>query len=156
FIKDKLFYYGLWQYSPTGLSSVPGSPIKSPTAAGYNTLSNLQAISQTNLGVLKQYLPPATTQSGTVSVNGAAVPVGLVNITSPTYTNIQTYIGSIDYNPSAQDNLRGRFVNEIHSGFDASVLAQLPSFFVARPTTAKLLSFTELHSFSPSLLNEFR
>jgi len=156
--RDKLFFYGLWQYNPTGTASSPGSnPIYAPTAAGYNTLSGMSGISQTNLGVLKQFLPaaPAADQAA-IKVNGTSIPVGTVPITAPSYLNIQTYLVSMDYNPSNNDQLRGRFVNEIHTGFDPSTLAPLPTFFVGRSTTSKLLSFSEIHNFTPTLLNEFR
>jgi hypothetical protein len=155
--KDKLFFYGLWQYNPTGNSSSPSSePVEAPTAAGYSLLSGMTGISQTNLGVLKQYLSPAPSPSGSVTVNGTSIPIGIVPITAPSYLNIQTYLVSMDYNPSSKDQIRGRFVNEIHTGFDPSTLAPLPVFFVSRDTTSKLLSFSEIHNFSPSLLNEFR
>ncbi|MCU1338002.1 MAG: Cna domain protein [Bryobacterales bacterium] len=156
--RDKLFFYGLWQYNPTGTASSPSSnPVYSPTAAGYATLSGMPGISQTNLGVLKQYLAPApTADQPAIKVNGTNIPIGTLPITAPSYLNIQTYLVSMDYNPSSKDQIRGRFVNEIHTGFDPSTLAPLPSFFVGRDTTSKLLSFSEIHNFSPTLLNEFR
>jgi len=156
--RDKLFFYGLWQYNPTGTASSPGAnPIYAPTAAGYNTLSGMTGISQTNLGVLKQYLTPAPAADQTpITVNGVSIPIGTVPITAPSYLNIQTYLVSIDYNPGRNDQLRGRFVNEIHTGFDPSTLAPIPAFFVGRDTTSKLVSFSEIHNFTPTLLNEFR
>ena len=156
--KDKLFFYGLWQYNPTGTASSPTSnPVYSPTAAGYSALSSMTGISQTNLGVLKQYLAPAPAADQTpITVNGTKIAIGTLPITAPSYLNIQTYLVSIDYNPSSNDQIRGRFVNEIHTGFDPSTLAPLPAFFVGRDTTSKLVSFSEIHNFSPTLLNEFR
>jgi len=155
--KDKLFFYGLWQYNPTGTASAPSdNPVKAPTAAGYSTLASIPGLSATNLGVLKQYLTPAPVADTSVMVSGNAIPIGIVPITAPSYLNIETYLVSLDYNPTTKDQLRGRFVNEIHTGFDPSTLAPLPAFFVGRDTTSKLLSFSELHTFSPTILNEFR
>jgi len=156
--KDKLFFYGLWQYNPTGSASAPSAnPIVAPTAAGYSALSAKTGLSQTNLGVLKQFLPAApTADQGSITVTGTSIPVGIVPITAPSFLNIQTYLVSMDYNPTTKDQMRGRFVNEIHTGFDESTLAPLPVFFVGRDTTSKLLSFSELHNFSPSVLNELR
>jgi hypothetical protein len=85
-----------------------------------------------------------------------SVPIGTLPITAPSYLNIETYLVSMDYDPSSKDQIRGRFVNEIHTGFDPSTLAPLPAFFVGRDTTSKLLSFSEIHTFTPNLLNEFR
>ena len=38
-IKNKLFYFADYEYSPLGQASVPGSPILAPTAAGYSTIA---------------------------------------------------------------------------------------------------------------------
>ena len=169
--KDKLFYYGLYQYNPTG--QAPGSPngaIFAPTAAGYATLASIPGVSATNLGVLKQYLAPAASSSTTTPVcPGLAaascssttagvfnIPIGVVPIVAPSYLNITTYLVSIDYNVGEKDQLRGRFINEAHTGFDPTTLPYLPAFFQSRTTTSKALSFSEFHNVSPTLLNEFR
>ena len=60
-IKNKLFYTGSYEYVPLGQASV-SSPVYSPTAAGYATLSGISTINQTNLGILKQYATPAPVQ----------------------------------------------------------------------------------------------
>ena len=56
-VKNKIFYFGNFEYEPLGRASIPGTPISAPTAAGYATLATLPGISQNNLNVLKQYLP---------------------------------------------------------------------------------------------------
>jgi len=155
--KDKLFFYGLYQYNPTGQATPPTSPVVAPTAAGFATLNSLPGISKTNLGVLNTYLPVAPTPSGdTVTVNGKVIPVGNVPISPPSFINIKTYLVSMDYNVSSKDTMRGRFISEGHIGFDSSTLPPLPVFYTARTTTSKLLSFSEFHNFSPTMLNEFR
>ena len=35
-IKNKLFYFGNFEYNPIGQSAVPGSPLLAPTSAGYS------------------------------------------------------------------------------------------------------------------------
>jgi len=155
-LRDKLFYYGLYQYNPTGQQGTPASPIVAPTAQGFSQLSAMPNLSQTNLGILKQYLPPAASSSNSVTVAGTEIPVGIVQVTQPSFTNIHTYLINLDYNPSSSDQIRGRFVNEKHSGFDTSTLPPLPAFFQGRNTSAKLVAFSEYHTFSPTLLNEFR
>jgi len=156
-VKDKLFYYGLYQYNPFGSASTPSSSIKAPTAAGYAQIAGIPGLSQTNLNILKQYLPAAGTASGdTTTVNGLVIPLGILPVTQPRYTNSTTYLISIDYNVSDKDRLRGRFQNELHRGFDSAALPALPAFFLGRPVTSKFLSLSEFHTFSPTLLNEFR
>ena len=169
--KNKLFYYGLYQYNPTGQAPASSQgAILSPTASGYAQLAAIPGVSATNLNVLKTYLPAAPSATTTTPVcpglPGSSctkttpgvfnVPIGIYPVTLPSYLNIHTYLVSIDYNLSASDQMRGRFINDSHTGFDPSTLPALPSFFQQRTTTSKLLAFSEFHTFTPALLNEFR
>jgi hypothetical protein len=153
--KNKLFYYGLYEYNPLGQASVPaGGATYAPTAEGYSILSSMSGLSATNLGVLKQYLPAAATQSKTTTVNGVAIPLGILPISAPNYTNTYSWLVSIDYNISDKDQLRGRYVdNKISS---INIAANLPVFFFPRPTTSHLGSISEFHNFRPNLTNEIR
>ena len=99
--KDKLFYFGSFEYSPYGYAFTPASPVKSPTAAGYSLLDGMKTagtISATNYDILKKYVPPAPTGTETTSVNGVDIPYGVVDVSGSNYTNFYTYLGSIDYN----------------------------------------------------------
>ncbi|HXS97430.1 MAG TPA: carboxypeptidase-like regulatory domain-containing protein [Candidatus Limnocylindrales bacterium] len=169
--KDKLFYYGLYQYNPTGQApaSAQGA-IYSPTAAGYSQLASIPGVSSTNLNVLKTYLPAAPSASKSTPVcpglSGASctsstpgafnIPIGVYPVTLPSYLNITDFLVSIDYNLSASDQIRGRYLDDRRSGFDTSTLPALPSFFQQRQTTSKLVAFSEFHTFAPSVVNEFR
>ncbi len=66
--KDKLFFFTSFEYNPTGLSPTSGSPIYAPTAAGYATLGGLPGVSQTNLGILKQYATAPAVTAGAPNV----------------------------------------------------------------------------------------
>jgi hypothetical protein len=154
-LKDKLFYYGLFEYNTRGNQGA-AAPLSSPTAAGYAALSSIAGLSRTNLDVLRKYLPPAPTANETLTVNGVSVPVGILPITKPSYTNQRNWVVSGDYNLSSNDRFRVRYVNNDQSGFDESVLPALPAFFDGRNTKSSILNFSEFHSFSPSLVNEFR
>ena len=59
-LRNKLFFFGALEYNPVGQAAVLGSPVCSPTAAGYSALSALAGISQTNLAILQKYVAPAT------------------------------------------------------------------------------------------------
>ncbi len=63
-LKNKLFFFGSAQYSPVGQASVPLSPVCSPTAAGYATLSALDTaglISHNNLTEFQRFVPTGPT-----------------------------------------------------------------------------------------------
>ncbi len=61
---------------------------------------------------------------------------------------------AIDYTMSDKDNLRGRFILNRSGAIDTA--ASLPQFFLTRPTTGMSPRFSEYHTFSPTLTNEFR
>ena len=168
---NKLFYYGLYQYNPTGQAPASSQgAIYAPTADGYAQLAAIPGVSQTNLSVLKTYLPAAPSASTTTPVcpglpgssctkttpGAFNIPIGVYPVTLPSYLNVNTYLVSIDYNLSTADQMRGRWIDDRHSGFDPTTLPALPSFFQQRTTSSKLLAFSEFHTFSPAWVNEFR
>ena len=108
-LKDKLFYFGNFEYNPVGQSAVPGTPIIAPTAAGVSLLNGIAGLNSTNLGVFEKYVPvaPANDQ-GSVTVSGISIPVGSISTISPSYTNSYNAIVALDYNVSEKDQLRGR------------------------------------------------
>jgi hypothetical protein len=153
-IKNKLFYFADYEYSPLGQASTPGSPILAPTQAGYQTIAGLPGISKTNLGVLQQYLSPAPTATDSIKVGGVAIPIGQVQVSGPSYVNKQNLVAAVDWNISDTDQLRGRYVYNKYTGIDIN--AQLPIFYTTVPDNRHLLSLSEFHNFSSTMINEFR
>jgi hypothetical protein len=152
--KNSLFYYGLFEYNPVGLQSTLSQAVWAPTAAGYQTLNGMPALSQTNLGILEKYLAPAPTAGDVMTVNGATIPIGVSPILAPSYSNAYNGVGSIDYTLSSQDQFRGRFLSNRLARIDTS--ANLPAFWTPTLTTSDLISLSEFHTFHPNLLNEVR
>lgn len=172
-IKNKLFFYSLYEYEPTGASASGGS-VFAPTAAGYTALSKISGINQTNLGILQKYLGTAPTASapgdtpngayptvgpGNLSLglqdpSAVSVPIGQIATQSPSYTNSERAVSSVDYTLSDKDNLRGRFILSRSGGLDTS---GYPSqFYVTLPSNAYVVTMSEYHNFTPNLVNEFR
>ncbi|MFL6351599.1 MAG: TonB-dependent receptor domain-containing protein [Bryobacteraceae bacterium] len=157
--KDKLFYYALFEYNPTGQAAVPSSPLLSPTAAGYAQLSAIPGISATNLGILQKYVAPAAAPSTTIQVGppgGATlnVPVGVLQVVAPNYQNAYYGVASIDYNISDRDQLRGRFLYNKVDTID--IAGTLPAFFNLQPSRLYMATLSEFHNFTPSVTNELR
>ncbi len=152
--KNKLFYFGNFEYNPLGQAAQPAQTVYSPTSAGITALSGLSGLSQTNLGMFKQFVPVAPTQSGTVTVLGKAVPIGPLSFASPNYFNSYNAVTSVDYYLSSKDQIRGRFLYNNSTGIDA--VANLPVFFSPNPTINKSFGISEFHNFSPTTENEFR
>jgi hypothetical protein len=161
--KNKLFYFGNFEYNPVGQSAVPGSPLEAPTSAGMSTLSSIAGISTTNLGWFQKWVPVApSNNAGSIKVTNPlipgstvyTIPIGALSFASPTYTNNYYAVVSIDYNISDKDQLRGRWIYNKTNGLDSS--ANLPAFFSASPNDNYLYSVSEFHSFTPTFQNEFR
>jgi hypothetical protein len=156
-IKNKLFYFGDFEYSPTGQASSPGA-ILAPTQQGFSTLSSLSGLSATNLSEFKKYVAPAATpiqdKSQYPVVNGVPVEVGFLNVVSPNYVNFTAAVVSLDYNISDKDQLRGRYAYNRQIFLD--IQAQLPVFFQVIPDLFHLATISEYHNFSPSVVNELR
>jgi nucleoside 2-deoxyribosyltransferase len=163
-LKNKLFFFGALEYNPVGQAAILGSPICSPTAAGYSSLSGMAGVSQTNLGILTKYLAPAPAQDttgtcgptgkGTEVVNGVTIPEGVLSFSGPNYTNNWAVLASLDYDISSKDQLRGRYVYNRTVGIDTN--ANLPAFYLNVPYKYHLVTINEYHTFNANTQNEFR
>jgi hypothetical protein len=173
--KNKLFYFVNYEYNPIG-STASGGLIFAPTAAGYSTLAGIPGINQTNLSIMKQYLGTAGAAASPAAVGGAypliynaneslgwtaaqtasavSIPIGQVSVAPPAFTNNENALVSIDDTVSDKDNLRVRFILNRSGTIDTN--ASLPVFFQTEPTNSYLTTFSEYHTFAPTLTNEFR
>src|SRR5258708_37463634 len=112
----------------------------------------MSGIKKINWGFLKKSHSPAPPATGTTAVNGVDIPIGIFPIQFPSYQNAYNWIASVDYNISARDQLRGRYLGNSASGIDPEVSPTLPAFAQNRTPTSKLVSLAEFHNFSPNLL----
>ena len=153
-LKNKLFYFGDYEYNPLGQASVPAGTVSAPTAAGLSALSGIPGISTTNLDIFKKYVPVASTADSSVSVGGVSIPIGPLTFASPNYFNSYNAVIAIDYNLSDKDQIRGRYLYNSSKGLDA--VANLPVFFEPLPNVNNSVSVSEFHSFSATMANELR
>jgi len=156
-LKDKLFYFGDFEYNPLGQAPPPPTAICAPTQAGLGLLNGMANLNKNNLGVFEKYVPVApspTSDCGTTSVNGSAIALGDITVSGPSYNNAKNAVVSVDYNLSTKDQLRGRYFYSNSTGIDFN--AELPVFWIPTPTTGNSGSFSEFHNFSPTTENELR
>lgn len=180
--RNKLFFFGDYEYNPIGQTSPPVSYF-APTAAGYTTLAALPGINQTNLAEFQKYLGTATSAanpaelpngspilvapgpgsneslktgvfSPTSTVAPIAIPVGRISAQPPNFINNEYGVASVDYNISEKDSMRGRFILNRTGLVDYSGFPSV--FYGSLPVNAYLATFSEYHTFTPTLLNEFR
>jgi len=166
-VPNKLFFFFLYDFSPTGQAAVPNQ-LCAPTAAGYATLATLPGLSATNLAQLKANVPAAPAQDsltdptcptatpGFISVNSLApnIPIGTVGVNSPNFINNKSLVTSVDFDITSKDKLRGRYLWNKNESID--VAASLPQFFLPVPVVNHLFTMSEFHTFSPTVQNELR
>ena len=151
-IKDKLFWFGAYQYQTTGTA---GSTIEFtvPTAAGFNILQGV-ATSPFNFNILKTHVPPAGTQTGTTTAFGRTIPTGDLAVQVPSFSNEHQWQANVDYNMSDNDRMNGRVLwDRTRSPDTGSPGSEFTGSFVL---DNRLYAFTENHNFSSTLINEFR
>src|SRR5260370_16365942 len=170
-IKNKLFFFANLEYNPVGQAFVP-SAVCTPTAAGFATLQSLVApdgLSLTNLAQFQKYATPAPVANGTClsvpdkhhifitnasGLNPTPVEVGATPIAGGAYTNNWAGVVSMDYNLSAKDQIRGRYIYNRAAGIDNNPIC--PIFYENTPNHHHLIQVNDYHAFSPSLSNELR
>ena len=151
-LRNKLFFFGLYEYNPVGASATPAS-IFAPTAQGLAQLAARPGVTSANLGIFKQYVPLATTADPALSKD-VGYEAGPLGFTSPNYQNNQATVESFDYNISDRDQLRGRYIYNRLAQIDTA--ASLPAFYTFNNNTYHVATLSEYHTFTPSLNNEFR
>ena len=155
-IRNKWFIFGGFEYNPIGQASSSASTFYAPTAAGYTALATAPGVSKTNLGVVQQYAvaTAATPGAPNVTVGNVTVPTGAISAIGPNFSNAYNAVISSDYDFSGKDQLRGRYVENHYAGL--STAADLPVFYTPTPNVSYLATGAWYHTFSPTLVNEFR
>ncbi|MBL8228554.1 MAG: TonB-dependent receptor [Bryobacterales bacterium] len=155
-LKNKLFYFGSYEYVALGQASVNTAAIFVPTAEGIRLLDNLSGIRKTNLDIFKREVPVAASASAgqTTTVRGTQIPLGILSVSAPSFRNDYNAVASGDYNISDRDQLRMRYLSTRIDLVDTT--ANLPQFFQPRPIRNHVASLTHFHTFTPSVTNELR
>jgi hypothetical protein len=175
-LRNKLFFFADLEYNPIGEATVASTPVCTPTAPGFTVADCIAGLSANNLAIFQKYATAAPAQEiapmgkntcgndqepvaggglgSNELINGVDVPVGIPPISGPSYTNNWAVVGSIDYDISTNDQLRGRYIYNRSVGIDTS--AALPAFYLGTPVKNHLVAINEYHTFSPTVQNEFR
>jgi hypothetical protein len=167
--KDKIFFFTNQEYNPIhqNLASVF---ICAPTALGYTQLvANNPGISQANLNALKAAegtapvaapadnsgnCPGFTGGDPRIPKNPPVAELGEVDFAPNVFNRTYTTANSLDINISEKDQVRVRYIYQKNDATDFA--ANIPSFYTTIPTRNHVLTFSEYHTFTPTLTNEFR
>ncbi len=160
--RDKLFFFTSYERIQTG-SAIPPGGIIAPTAAGIAIINATPGLSANNKAAFFQFMPVAATanaQSAScvgpdcITVGGVALPLGTVSFPAPNFFKQNHAVINLDYNQSTATQHHFRFT--MTNGADIDNSANLPAFFVPLPSKQRLFSYTMIHNFSASLIDENR
>ena len=162
-IKNKLFYFGNFEYNPIGQAPPAVSVVFAPTSAGYSMLAGIPGVSRNNLQILQKYLPAAQAASTTTPVGqnpnvsgskNVEIPIGPLSIAGASYSNQSNVVAGGDWAISNTDQFRLRYVYNKLDGVDTA--ASLPAFWGTIPDYRHVVSVSEFHNFGASATNEIR
>jgi hypothetical protein len=166
-IREKLFFFGAYQYATEGQASTPGNVSFVPTANGVATLNSLattsgSGVSQVAVNALTSVLRPAAvadpSQNVTVVNNatGALVPieVGALTPAAPNFFTQHDFQTNGDIN-LGDHRISLRFA---YDRFRAPLVSAfpLPVFTGGQQFDAKSATASDVYSISPTIINEFR
>jgi outer membrane receptor protein involved in Fe transport len=174
-VKDKIFFYSLFQFDKTRTGSQLGLPTTIPTQSGFAALGGVplrtasgstpaqsadsRQAALSRLGFLNQVYAanPTFTNIRNVMVNGTPIQVGTVQnaITLPEDSFAMLLRGDVKL--SERDNFTVRYNFNDNDLPNAASNQRFGSLFSAGVKTLDYnLGVSETHTFSPTLLNEFR
>ena len=153
-VQNKLFFFGAYQHEKN-YRQVAGSSFLAPTSAGLGQLASLPGASPFVIGILRDNLLLAPTQTTTQNVLGAAIPFGTVTVTNPgAFDDFQTQF-NIDHLRGTKDQFRYRFSSDKFDAEQASGLGN-PKFNNDLVFRSYLFSTTWVRTISSSLINDLR
>lgn len=184
--KNKLFFFGNFEYDTLGQASVAVGGLCTPTAGGYTTIQGISGLSATNLGILQKYGIPAPTAGTCRHVPQFAPVVDPVTKQKIPNTKSQIFITDNPSNPTTQTAVdvgsigvaapnytNYKFLTTsmdydlsskdqirgryiYNSVIGIDFRAALGAFYLPLPTKYHLVTLAEYHTFGGNLSNEFR
>jgi hypothetical protein len=168
-IKDKTFFFALYQYDGQRPEAAPGALTLMPTAAGFAALQNVplragqsaasrQAVLQ-RLSFLQDVYSQNPVFSGVTTqlVNGVPIELGRAGVTISQPSTYHTLLARVDHRLGDSDNLTLRYhYNKRADTNNVSNTAFGPTFAGSQDLKDTNLALSETHIFGPSVVNEFR
>jgi len=168
-IKDKTFFFALFQQNDLRSPATPGSNLTMPTATGFAALSSVplragqsQSSRQAVLGGIAYLndiykLNPVFTNVRTTLVNGVPIEIGATNLPIAQPSDASYAILRVDHEFSPDDRLTARYIFNKQLDTNVTSNTQFGTLFAAQQDVRDHnLSLSETHVFSPRVLNEAR
>jgi hypothetical protein len=165
-VKNKLFLFGTSQWNRNFGASTFAEPLRLPTAAGVASLQslgpnqNVQLLlnSLGNIRGVPQGFAPVNIGNRTGCGSPCLIEIGNFQRFDPTKTKSREWTVRADYIISESDTLYGRYTDS-YSSFSPDLFANpaaLPSADTQQSGPSRIFGVMWTHTFSPSVLNEFR
>jgi hypothetical protein len=152
-IKDKLFFFGAYEYTTIHGAGSPVSLATAPTSAGLSMLQGMAADPAVN-AALGQFPVAPSNNAGTLDVNGTAIPLGTLVVISPNFQREHDAQADVDY-ATGKHRLGGRFTfNQERFILVGSI--PVPAFNQDEPINTRKLSATDDWTISNTMVNDLR
>lgn len=152
-VKDKLFFFGAYEYTTVHGAGPATSLATAPTAAGLTALESMAADSQVR-DALAQFPVAPSNNAGTLAVNGTPIPVGSMAVIAPNFQREHDAQFNIDYT-RGRHQIGTRFTfNQEQFILPASI--PLPVWNQNEPIRNRKVALTDTWSLSTNLVNDLR
>jgi hypothetical protein len=168
-VKDKTFFFLLYQYDPQRPESSPGSTVRTLTPAGYAALQNVplragqSAASRQAVVDRLSFLPdiygqnPSFRNLQTTLVNGVPIETGQTNVNILAPSTYHYFMARIDHRLTDKDSLTARYY--YNKRLDENLISNCAfgAIFCGNQDLKDTnLALSETHIFGASVVNEFR
>ncbi len=174
-IRDKTFFYGFFQANLTRTGQLLGPQTRIPTQTGFAALSTVplrpasganpaqtaasrQAILDSIRFLQDVYaLNPRFTNLSTININGVPIQTGIIQLPITQPADEYNFVVRGDHQFSTSNRLTGRYIFTDSKQPNVVSNLQFGSRFAgAQNIRDQNLAVSDTHTFSPTLLNEFR
>ena len=167
-VKDRLFFFGLFQRDSIQPGSHPGGNITIPTPNGYAALAGVplgsaqsaasrQAVLQQISFLPDEYANNLVFRNVTNQlVNGVPIEIGDANVPIIDPSLYKTYLGRADYHPRTNDNFTFRYSLNDRADDGVGGTNFGTRFMASQKLIDTNFAASNAHVFSPTMLNEFR
>src|SRR5246500_3154730 len=152
-IRDRLFIYGAYQFSSTGLAAAAVQQL-APTAEGI-ALLNTQAADDNVRSILSQFPTAPTANATDEIVNGVSIPIGMFQPAAPSFLNQHDFNINADLNLD-RHQVRGRFLYDRQRTPNVNPDTPLAQFTGDIAADSRKLILTNASSITPHVMNDFR
>jgi hypothetical protein len=152
-IKDKLFIYGAYQFSNTGLSTAAVAQ-SAPTADGLATLNALAADDSIR-AILQQFPTAAAADAPPEIVNGVSIPIGTFQPAAPNFLNQHDFNINADLNLT-RHQIRGRVLYDRQRQPNVNPDTPLEQFTGSLSVDSRKVILTDAWTLSNTVINDFR